>query len=241
MRVCKLFFTDTHYRKPSVIDRAIREKEVRNHLYHPAWNHASQALASLPVQMLLCIIVSAIVLTMTGISVGTGDRFWFVLNLFLCFSCADATSMLTAHIAPDMIAAICISSGIFGLFTMVMGFLVLPEAMPSVLRWLYEVPFMTYSFRSLMYLEYDGLTVNMTNSSFIQAEDVLGDIVFGTMTEHPEIDAGNMILKFFKMTDVQVGRDMRVLALWYLIANIISILYLCWGNWKNRRVFVYSD
>jgi len=227
----------------AMIDRAIREKEVRNHLYHPAWNHASQALASLPVQLLLCIIVSVIVLKMTNISPGSDDRFWFILNLFLCFSCADATSMLTSHVAPDMISAICISSGIFGQFTMVMGFLVLPGAMPGALRWLYDVPFMTYSFRSLMYLEYNGMTVNVTNSSssgFMQGEDVLGDVIFEAMAEHP-VQAGNMILKFFKMTDVHVGRDMGVLAIWYFAANIVSVLYLCWGHWRNRRVFVYSD
>lgn len=30
----------------TILDRGIAQKEVRNHLFHPAFNHASQALTS---------------------------------------------------------------------------------------------------------------------------------------------------------------------------------------------------
>ena len=116
----------------AMVDRGIVQKEVRNHLFHPAFFHASQALAGIPVCLVLSALVSVIVLLMTGIKGNVG--FFFIL--FLTFLCADATSMFVAHIAPEMISALCISSGIFGVFTMVMGFLVTPSQFPTGLGWL---------------------------------------------------------------------------------------------------------
>ncbi len=52
------------------------------------------------------------------------------LALFCVFLCGDAVSMFIAIIAPDLISAICIGTGIFGVMTMVMGFIILPSAMP---------------------------------------------------------------------------------------------------------------
>ena len=52
---------------------------------------------------------------------------------------------------------------------------------------------------------------------------------------------GNAILKSFEMTDVDVGHDCVVLFIWFAIAHMISIIYLCWNHYKSRRTFVYSD
>ena len=82
----------------AMVDRGIVQKEVRNHLYHPALYHASQTLAGIPVCVVLSILVTVIVLGMTGLK--GGIQFWFIL--FLTFLCADATSMFVGHIAPEM-------------------------------------------------------------------------------------------------------------------------------------------
>lgn len=52
------------------------------------------------------------------------------LALFCVFLCGDAVSLFIAHVAPDLVSAICIGTGIFGVMTMVMGFIILPSAMP---------------------------------------------------------------------------------------------------------------
>ena len=61
------------------------------------------------------IAVTGIVLGMTKL----GSAASFAGILFLTFYCADATSMLIAHLSSDLIAAICLASGILGFFTMV--------------------------------------------------------------------------------------------------------------------------
>ena len=117
----------------AILDRGISQKEIRNHLFHPAINHASQALTSVIVCFILAVISAAIVLPMTGLQ---PPYFEFAVILFLSFVCGDALSMLISHISPELISAICISSGIVGLFVMSMGFLVLQSDLPRHLWWL---------------------------------------------------------------------------------------------------------
>jgi hypothetical protein len=84
-----------------------------------------------PVCIVLSLIVGAIVKGMTGLGGSTaGEVCEAAAVLFFVLLCADATSMFIAHVAPDLISAICIATGIFGLMTMVMGFIILPSDMP---------------------------------------------------------------------------------------------------------------
>lgn len=116
----------------AILDRGIGHKEIRNHRYHPAINHAAMAFTSTAVCFILAAIVAAIVLPMTGLRPPYID---FIIILFLSFVCGDAMTMLVAHISPELISAICISSGIVGMFIMVMGFLVLHDDLPRYIRW----------------------------------------------------------------------------------------------------------
>lgn len=115
----------------AMIERSIVEKEVRNKRFHPVFYHLSQALVSVPVSLLLSLIVSLIVGGMTGLGgVNYESKMSSALVLFCVFLCADATSMFIGHVAPELVSAICIATGIFGIMTMVMGFIILPSAMP---------------------------------------------------------------------------------------------------------------
>jgi len=243
-----LFFTVPF----AMLDKAIVEKEVRNHLYHPALYHASQTLAGIPVCLILSVLVTVIILPMTGLTGGV--HYWFLL--FLTFLCADATSMFVAHISPELISAICIASGLFGVFAMFMGFLVAPSQFPNGLEWLYYIPFMTYGFRSMMYEEFHNVTFDMGNKGD-EAMDTI-DNKYGGIDQLMSSDAadkmlgnntgiadftpdGNGILRFFEMDNVDIRHDMRVLVFWWLIMHAISIIYLCWTQFKSRRIFIYSD
>ena len=96
-----------------------------------SFHYLSQALVSVPICLLLSIIVGGIISGMTGLGGDTTIKLlesWLVL--FLVFLCADSTSMFIGHVAPDLVSAICIATGIFGIMTMVMGFIILPSAMP---------------------------------------------------------------------------------------------------------------
>ena len=65
----------------------------------------SFVLLGVVVCLVLAVIVTCIVLGMTGIKASV--LFW--INIFLLFVCADAMTMLISYISPDLISAICIS------------------------------------------------------------------------------------------------------------------------------------
>jgi hypothetical protein len=65
----------------------------------------SFVLLGVVVCLVLAVIVTCIVLSMTGIKASV--LFW--INIFLLFVCADAMTMLISYISPDLISAICIS------------------------------------------------------------------------------------------------------------------------------------
>ena len=71
-------------------------------------------------------------------------------NIFLLLLCADALAQLVSHIAPEFVSALAISSGLFGIMSLLMGFLIKPSHFPGFIKWTYYVPCTTYSFRALM-------------------------------------------------------------------------------------------
>ena len=91
----------------------------------------SQTLVSVPVCLILALIVGGIIKGMTGLGGNNSSKiFAYEGVLFLVFLCADAVSMFISHVAPELVSAICIATGIFGIMTIVMGFIILPSAMP---------------------------------------------------------------------------------------------------------------
>ncbi len=161
--------------------------------------------------------------------------------------------MFVSFISPELISAICISSGVFGVFTMVMGFLVTPSNFPRGLGWLYYIPFMTYSFRSMMYLEYHELKfVNVSES--VEESEIAGNFTFNSTqldTQQGTVEDmlsdkgfqtdGNAILRTFEMENVIVQDDMITLLGWALVMHAITMIYLFWTNYKGRRIFIYDD
>ena len=91
----------------------------------------SQTLVSVPVCLILALIVGVIIKGMTGLGGNNSSKiFAYEGVLFLVFLCADAVSMFISHVAPELVSAICIATGIFGIMTIVMGFIILPSSMP---------------------------------------------------------------------------------------------------------------
>ena len=91
----------------------------------------SQTLVSVPVCLILALIVGVIIKGMTGLGGNNISKiFAYEGVLFLVFLCADAVSMFISHVAPELVSAICIATGIFGIMTIVMGFIILPSSMP---------------------------------------------------------------------------------------------------------------
>jgi hypothetical protein len=232
----------------AIVERNIVHKEVRNHRYHPVFYHAAQALASIPSCLILAVISTVILMPMTKMH----GKYFFGFNIFLLLFCADAVAQLVSHIAPEFVSALAISSGLFGIMSLLMGFLVKPSQFPWIIKWTYYVPCTTYSFRALMVNEFLGYEFDVSPIStckFYQnaASEFTGeeiDTFEDTIKEQcPTMDFsyGDTILQRYEMTNISLTQDMIVLFGWALAVHVITFTYLHLEWLRNKRTYVYTD
>lgn len=108
-------------------------------------------LAALPGVFLIAIICSAIIVPLAGLN-GFG---YFMLNLFLSLVCAESMMHVIGASLPQYILGIAIGAGIFGMFMLCEGFMVIKSAIPGWWIWCYYIAFHTWSFQWFMYNEYN--------------------------------------------------------------------------------------
>jgi len=185
----------------TVIERAIVEKEVRNEYYHPSCFQFAQAVASIPGTFVLALVTTIIVIGLTGLN----SPYWYFLNMFLALNCAEALAHLVSHVVPHFIIGIALVAGIYGMFMLLQGFMIVPSEFPGWLGWSYNIAFHTYSWRTFMYNEFHG-------------EDVTFDsIQFGT---------GQSILELYEIEDVNPTSDMLVLLGYAIFIHCLSFSVL---------------
>ena len=103
----------------------------------------------------------------------------------------------------------------------------------------YYVPFMTYSFRSLMFNEYSGTTFNFVGDGL---DGIHNTTIPASITNRTnDIFSGDTLLKSFDMQNVNMTHDLFVLLGWACITHAISLLFLSLTHNKNKRMFFYSD
>lgn len=194
----------------AVIERGIVEKEVRNGYYHPACFQAAQAVASLPGTLLLATATSAITLSMTNLRDFSG----YLLNMFLALNCAEALAQLMAHVVPHYIIGIALIAGVYGMFMLLQGFMMVPSEFPSWLEWTHYVPFHTYSWRSFMTGEFGGDDISFKSDQF---------------------PTGQSVLDFYEIGNINQTNDMIVLVCYAIFIHLISFAVLHWKFIRHKR------
>jgi hypothetical protein len=183
------------------MERGIVDKEVGNKYYHPILYQISQGICSVPAAGLLAFLVSLLIITMCKLD----DPLWYFLNMFLALVVAEALAQLVSHVVPHFIIGMALLAGMFGFFMLFQGFMLVPSEFPNWLRWVYNVAFHTYSWRTFMVTEFRG-DKNFTGSeSFETGEDVL---------------------RFYEIEDVNRAHDMITLAGYALFIHCLSCLVL---------------
>lgn len=199
----------------AVIERGIVEKEVRNGYYHPACFQVAQALASLPGTFLLALVTTVITLSMTDLR----NSVAYLINMFLALNCAEALAQFTSHVVPHYIIGIALIAGVYGMFMLLQGFMMVPSEFPEWLRWLHYVPFHTYSWRSFMASEFGG-------------DDVKFDSV--------QFPTGQAVLDMYEIGNVNQTNDMIVLICYSIFIHLLSflVLHLKFVSHKKNQVKV---
>ncbi len=194
----------------AIIERGIVEKEVRNGYYHPACFQFAQAIASVPGIFVLSLVTSGITLGMTDLR-----NFWpYLLNMFLSLNCAEALAQLTSHMVPHYIIGIALVSGVYGLFMLLQGFMLVKSEFPTWLEWAHYIPFHTYSWRSFMVNEFKD-----------------NEMLF----DSKEFPDGEAVLKAYEIDGVNITTDMFILLGYILFLHLISFVVLHLKFLKHQR------
>jgi len=184
----------------TVIERAIVDKEVRNGYYHPSAYQMAQAISSIPGCALLALLTTVIIILMTGMN----EPYWYFITMFLSLICAEALAQLVSHVVPHFVIGMAVIAGLYGFFMLFQGFLLLPSAFPSWLRWTYDIAFHTYAWRTFMYSEFADK-----------------DVIF----EGP-YQSGEEVLEAFEIADVDRDQDLVVLLCYGLAPHLLSFIVL---------------
>jgi hypothetical protein len=173
-------------------ERLICRKEVLNGFYGPITHHLAVTVGSIPRVLILSFIITLILAGMVKLQ----NPVQFFLILLLALWNAESYALLMSICVGNYILGIIILAGIFGLAMPLEGFMLVPSAFPSWLRWLYLCPFHTYVFRSLMFNEFSG-------SSY-----------------------GEMVLESYEIEDTNIRNDMLVLLGYSFIIHCVSVAVL---------------
>jgi len=186
----------------TVIERHIVEKEIRNFYYHPIVYQIAQAIASVPGAALLALVTTTLILAMTGLR----EPYWFFLDMFLSLVCAEALAQLISHLVPHFIIGIGLLAGVYGLFMLLQGFMLVPSEFPGWLKWTHNIAFHTYAWRSFMFSEFH--------------DQMYPD------AEGQGLENGNTVLEIYEIDDVNRANDMGILVGYAVIIHLISFIVI---------------
>jgi ABC-type multidrug transport system ATPase subunit len=141
--------------------------------------------------------------------------FKFFLDMLLSLNCAEALAQMVTLLVSNYIIGIVGLAGLFGFFMLLMGFMLVPSEFPIWLRWAYNVPFHTYTWRSFMYIEFSG------------PENVFDSVEFPT---------GIDVLRAYEIDNVNYGHDMLVLVGYGIIIHLISASIILVRQRKANRI-----
>lgn len=180
----------------TVMEKAIVDKEVLNKYYNPGVYQIAQAICSIPSTFILALLTTVFIVSMAKLR----EPLWYFTDMWLSLVIAEALAQLISHVVPHFIIGMALLAGLYGFFMLFMGFMLIPSNFPTGSRWLYDVAFHTYSFRTFMYTEFHG-NQNYTGQ-FLTGQDVL---------------------EFYEIGDVNRSNDMVVLFCYALIVHLMSI------------------
>jgi ABC-type multidrug transport system permease subunit len=202
-----------------LIERAIIQKEINNQLYHPFQYQLSQFIAAIPGVALIALISSLFVVLLADLN---GFGVFFVI-LFLSLLIAESLARLVSLLVPHYIIGMALISGLYGMFMLCEGFLIVHQNIPGYFIWGYWMAFHTYSYEAFMYNEFN--TISSFNS--------------------PQFASGMDVLNFYDMGTTKVWRDCVVLIAFMLLFEVFIFVVMARRFRKNkiaiRRIVPISD
>eukprot|EP00042_Codosiga_hollandica_P037156 m.290085 g.290085 ORF g.290085 m.290085 type:complete len:261 (+) comp55068_c0_seq2:897-1679(+) len=138
-------------------DRAIFERERANGYYHVISHVLVDCVMSIPGLLLISLVVSAVIFWLVGLSHGFAGFLTFIAALFVSMYVAESMVAVVATLVSEYVIGMALAAGIYGLYFLCQGFLIIESNMPVYWRYSFHyVSFLTYSFRIFMLNEFKG-------------------------------------------------------------------------------------
>ena len=93
----------------------------------------SRYVSGLPGIFLIALVSSLIVYFATALH--TGRFGWFLLDLFLSLHAAESFMILISALVPHYIVGIAVAAGVYGMFMLCQGFMVIRDNIPDYWIW----------------------------------------------------------------------------------------------------------
>jgi len=183
-----------------MMERSIVNKEVKNKLYRPIYYQFARFVTAIPGIALIAILSTILVVLPSDIN---GFGIFFTI-LLLSLIIAESLAMLVSLIVPHYIIGMALIAGLYGVFMLCQGFLIVKSDIPGYFIWIYYIAFHTYSFEAFMHNEF----------SDIQSFD------------SPQFTTGEEVLEFYSMQNVKIWKDVVILICYFIILEIFTAIVM---------------
>lgn len=192
-----------------MIERGIFEKEVGNRLIKPVNYQLAMFFSSIPAVAIIAIVSSLLVNLIAGLN---GFGIFFVI-LFLSLICGESLAMLVSLLVPHFIIGMAVVAGLYGIFMICQGFLIIPSRIPGYFIWIYYIAFHTYSFQGFMVNEFRP------------------DQKFNST----DLPTGNKVLEFYGMENAPIYRSCLILT-GYALGLQVIIFFMMLYLYRRRKI-----
>ncbi|KAJ3158179.1 hypothetical protein HDU86_003134 [Geranomyces michiganensis] len=150
---------------PLVIQgRAVSSKHKSYKLYRTYLNPVVMQLTDIPISLLMVIVWSCINYWMVGLRPTAGAFFTYMLFLFAANQGFGGLVRIVASLAPNLEAATQINGVFLLFFILYTGYLIPYSSMHPWFMWVFWISPLSYGLKSLLENEFDGLSLDCTQS-----------------------------------------------------------------------------
>lgn len=141
---------------PLITERAVFYRESLSGTYSRYAYGAAVQLAEIPFNLGFALVSFLIFYFMVGLTMDTERIIYFILMSLASYWVLPALGQLLAFVSPNIGAAVGVGSLLMTLFTLTMGFLIIPKDIPPYYIWIYWINPLRYMLQGFVVSEIGG-------------------------------------------------------------------------------------